>query len=145
MRSVRPLLLASLLLPACSGQPDGAPAAGPTTPPLAALVSVRDGNGAAGPFRIRELAKLRIEVALTGARPGAHQLRLDVLSPGGTLYAQLPAAVEVGPTGEGTGASDLQVRGTTIERYRRTGTWAVRAWLDGAAQPLASAEAEVLE
>lgn len=143
MRTLRPLLLAALLLPACheAGAPD--PAA-PLDPASAAL-SVRGAGDAEGPYRLEELEKLALEVRLTHAAPGAHRLRLDVVAPGGALYAQLPVSVDVGPDGAGAAFEALQVGGTPIERYHQTGAWTFRLAPESGAAPLATAQAEVAE
>ena len=144
MRTLRPMLLASLLLAACqdAGGP-GSPAA-PIDPASAAL-AVRDGQGGTGPFQVDGLEKVTVDVRLTHVAPGAHRLRLDVLAPGGTLYAQLPVSVEAGPDGQGVASQHLQVGGTPIERYRQTGAWSFRLAPADGATPLATAEAELAE
>lgn len=145
MPSLRPLPVACLLLLACDGSlsPErGAPAG---AQPMTATVSIRDGNGAEGPFRLDALQRLTLEVRVRGGSPGSNPLRLDVVTPGGTLYAQLPLAVETGPAGEGTGMTDLQVGGTAIDSYRQVGSWTVRVSRRGAAQPLATARAELTD
>lgn len=144
MRTLRPMLLASLLLAACQDAGGPGSATAPIDPASAAL-AVRDGLGAEGPFEVDGLEKVTVEVRLTNVAPGPHRLRLDVLAPGGTLYAQMPVSVEAGPDGQGVTTQTLQVGGTPIERYRQTGAWSFRLAAAGGATPLATAEAEIAE
>ena len=151
MRIARPLLLGSLLLAACPGSrsldggiPASGSAADPVAPPAAAI-HVRDGLGAEGPFSIDELEELAVEVRLTSAAAGSHQVRLEVLGPSGALFGQVPVDVEVASNGEGVATHHVQVRGTSIESLRRTGTWRFRVFLSDAGPPLANAEAKVAE
>jgi hypothetical protein len=151
MRTARSLLLASLALAACQGarSPDGATESGgsavdPSRPVVASL-TVRDGAGAEGPYRIADLERLSVEVRLGAAQPGDHQVQLEVLNPDGGLYSRLPVHVEVGPDGAGAGWQLVEVRGTSIESLHRTGTWQFRVSLSDASPPLAHAEAKVTE
>lgn len=149
MRDLRTSLIASLLLAACSGDPGGSsptpePPAQPP-PGVEASLSVSDGSGAAGPYRLQDVRSLRVQVELRGLREGSHRVRIDVVSPRGTLYAQLPTAVEVGPSGTATALREVPVRGTSIERLRRTGRWAFQAYLDEGAAPATAGEVQVVE
>jgi len=142
------LLLAVLLLPACQrgrGSTADTPAA--VTPPTAFVpttvaLSVHDPAGQGGPFRMDELESLSVEVAVAST-PGVHEARVDVVTPGGTLYAQLPATVEVSAAGGASSTATVRVRGTSIESYRQTGTWQFRAYVDGAAA--ASSDVDLTE
>ncbi len=144
MRTLRPMLLASLLLAACQDAGGSGSAPAPIDPASASL-AVSDGKGAVGPFKVDGLEKVTVEVQLTHVEPGQHRLRLDVLAPGGTLYAQVPVSVEAGPDGAGVASQTLQVGGTPIERYRQTGAWTFRLAPREGAAPLATAEAEIAE
>ncbi len=148
MSSVRTLPFACLLLLACDSShaplSDEAPRRSPTKA-ATFTISIRDGNGIESPFRVGDLRKLTMEVRMAGATPGPHPLRLDVLSPSGALYAQLPLSIDVGAAGDGIDSTDLQVAGTPIESYRQVGAWSFRLARPGAAAPLATAEAEIAE
>jgi len=147
----RELLLASLLLAACQ-RGHGSTVDTPTavTPPTAISpflpttveLQVRDPAGQAGPYRMDELESLSVEIAVSSA-PGVHEARVDVVTPAGTLYAQLPATVEVGAAGGASSTATVRVRGTSIESYRQVGTWQFRAFVDGAAA--ASSDVDVTE
>jgi hypothetical protein len=145
----RVLLLAFLVLPACQrGAPSDSPIA--TTPPTAFAptvattvdLRVHDASGQAGPFRMDDLDLLSVELDVT-APAGLHEARVDVVTPGGTLYAQLPATVEVSRGSAASSSATVRVRGTSIETYRQVGTWQFRAFVDGAA--MASSDVEVTE
>jgi len=146
----RATLLGLLLAAACQSQGtsstatvapvSGNPGAQPSTPPHLKL-TVRDPSGAAGPFTLEELEKLAIEVQDVHLGAGDHVLRLDVTGPDGTLYAQLPATLQIDQKEPGATVT-LQVRGTTIESYRQIGTWQVVAVLDGT--PVAASSVEVV-
>jgi hypothetical protein len=149
MRLPFPLLLTALVALACQNRrTEGSlPVFGVVTDgqPMAAALTVRDSEGAEGPFALGATRSLIVEARLSYAPPGAHDLRLDVVSPEGTIYAQLPATVQVDESGAGTAVQEVQVGGTSIDLYRRAGTWTVRAALDGTDEPLATAEAKVTE
>jgi hypothetical protein len=112
---------------------------------MIAALSVRDGGGAAGPFRLADVEKLAVEVRLRYAPPGAHELRLDILSPAGTLYAQLPVTAEADAAGQANVVQELEVRGTSIDGLRQTGAWTFRLAHPDEDRAMAVAEAEVLE
>ena len=90
-----------------------------------------DPSGNPGPFAIGALDKLVIAMDCANLKPGTHAFRVAVTSPGGSLYAQLPATVVVTDDGKGHASSDLRVRGSTIEGYRQAGGWQVVASVDG--------------
>ena len=138
------LLLAPLLAACQGGSSPGAPAdpGGGMAAPTATL-SILDLGGSAGPFSLDGLERLSIGVRGQQLAAGSHAVRLDVVDPSGTLYAQLPAALAAATDGKGEATALLQVRGTTIESYRQAGTWQVAAWIDGA--PLASASVVLSE
>jgi hypothetical protein len=142
------LLLLALPLVACQGASstpstpsDGG---GPTPSAPSAALTIQDPTGGAGPFALDDLERLTIGVQGRDLGPGSHIVRLDVVDPSGTLYAQLPAGLAL-PGSGGTAAATvpLQVHGTSIETFRQVGTWQVAAWVDGA--PLASASVVVSE
>jgi hypothetical protein len=119
---------------------DGTP---PTAiPTVAASILVRDGSGTTGPFTIDDLEELNIEVRFTSAPPGAHGVRLVMLNPRGKVSADLRGTVVIDGTGQGTYAQTIQVRGTSIERYRQTGNWTFRASFE-AGDPLAATDIQV--
>ena len=90
------------------------------------------------------MARLRLDVLFASEDRGAHTLRIDVLSPGGALYAQLNGSVEVGADGKGSVSQPLEIAGTPIDRFRQIGKWRFLVGVDGGA-PLASAEVELTE
>jgi hypothetical protein len=128
--------------PAPEGRPPVPPpvAASPTISASASL-AIRDPAGAAGPFRIADLTRLDVSVSYTALEPGPHATRLDVLAPGGALYAQLPASIDVGPDGSAASSHRLEVQGTPIETFRQLGRWRFALSVDGA--PLASADVDL--
>jgi hypothetical protein len=128
--TLRPLPLALLAaLAACTSDPSPSR---PPPPPTAvvAAITVADPGGRSGPFRIADLPRLDVEVRWTGAEPGTHAVRVDVLGPRGTLHAQLRGTAEVGADGAGRLARALEVQGTTIEDYQQAGVWTFSAALD---------------
>jgi hypothetical protein len=131
----RTIFLGVLLLAACRGS-------GGTASPDATDVSlsVKDASGASGPFAIDALDRLSIEVTCAHVPQGSHDLRVDVTSPGGTLYAQFPATIDVGSQQSGSTSSALLVRGTTIQSFRQVGTWQLAASLDGAVMAAATVD-----
>jgi hypothetical protein len=140
--------LLALPLAACQGASPG-----PTTPsdaggstPVApsAALTIQDLAGGAGPFALDDLERLIVGIQGKDLGASSHAVRLDVVDPSGTLYAQLPAGLAL-PDSGGTAATAvaLQVRGTSIEAFRQVGTWQVSAWIDGA--PLASASVVISE
>jgi len=138
------LLLPLALLAACQGEP---PAGRPPPPPPAAGVSatlaVHDGTGVSGPFSLAALTRLAVEARYVGVEPGPHPLRVDVLTPRGTLYAQLLGTLDVG-SGPATFSRTLEVSGTPIDAFHQVGTWRFVLTVDEGA-PLATAEANLLE
>lgn len=165
----RTLALALVVLAACTSQ--GAPGTGavnngspgqpltgttpaaPADPPadlpaalpsIAGSLAVTDGAGGTGPFRIGEVARLQLAAACSAATPGPHTLRVDVVSPSGTVFASLPEDVVISDAGTGGASSALQVRGTNIETLLRAGTWHFTLTMDGAA-PIASADVDLTE
>jgi hypothetical protein len=150
MRLDRAMALLFVSLAACqssrstdAGVQSGGWATEPSRP-MAASIVVRDGNGVAGPFRLDELDRLTLEVKLIDAPAGSHQGQIDVLSPEGTLFGQLPVDLEVAADGTGASTLPVEVRGTSIESLRRLGTWHFAVSL-GTGPALASAEAQVTE
>jgi hypothetical protein len=148
---VAALLTSALLVAACQKEHRAAgEAATPVTPPISinpipgvtAELRVRDDAGRAGPFKLGDLDSLAVEVNVSGA-VGVHEARVDVVTPRGTLYAQLPATVEIGEAGAASSTAVVHVRGTFIESYRQTGTWQFRAYVDGVAA--AASDVEVTE
>lgn len=146
-------LLASVALVACqaaspslgSVQP-GDPLPAPTSPTTSArapwALNVHDGTGQAGPVHLSGLAHLSIDTSGQGVS-GAHAVRIDVLGPTGTLYAQLGGAIVATPGGNGSLGLAMQVAGTPIELFRMVGNWQFAMAVDGAY--VASATIEVVD
>ncbi len=137
--------LALLACPSAPGNrsPDGGGGGGtiePPPPPPSATLSVADPSGSPGPFAIAGLDRLLIDVDCAHLAPGPHAIRVAVMSPSGSLYAQLPATLQVDDSRQGRASSTLEVRGTTIESYGRTGTWQLVAFVDGVQLAAASVE-----
>ncbi len=136
----RTVLCALLLLgsSACRESPAPAPAASPDPTPGGGAVAgpppattapggrwvleVHDGTGKGGPLSLAALTRLVIEASVRGA-PGRHPLRIDVLGPGGSLYAQLRSALVTSADGSGSASQVLEVDGTPIEAFHMTGKW----------------------
>jgi hypothetical protein len=138
--------------PANPGTPTSATPVSPASPtaqvaPPAATgsLTVVDASGGAGPYRIADLSCFMAQLRVDGATPGKHQVRVDVVSPEGSLYAQLPAPMTAEASGAGAATQRLQVDGTDIESLHRIGTWSFRAYLDGGPRPIATAEAQVTD
>src|SRR5512147_3326198 len=116
----RALLVIGLLLLGCQQRSGSTPAGpppvdppdggAPAAPQLS--LTVADGGGGAGPFRIGSLEYLKVEVSYTGGARGPHALRLDVVDPRGTAYAHVPATLLVGESGAATATKVVRVRGT---------------------------------
>jgi len=141
------MTLAALLLAASLGCADPSPSRPPAPAPppeLRATLTARDGAGASGPFALSGLESLSVEARVTGAEPGAHPAHVDVLTPRGMLYAQLPGTIEVAADGSGRLARVLEVRGTPIESFQQVGAWRLVLVLDEGA-PLATAEVGLTE
>jgi hypothetical protein len=135
----RTIFTGILLFAACSSGPSGGGSNQPPPPPQVAL-TVQDGTGASGPFGIDVVDQLTVGVQVAHFPQGSHAVRVDVMSPGGTLYAQLPATLEIGSQQSGSTSSTLLVRGTTIQSFRQVGTWQLAASLDGAVVAAASVD-----
>jgi hypothetical protein len=131
----RTIFTGILLLAACQGS-------GTTPPPSAPRVAltVQDNTGASGPYAIDVVDWLTVGVQVAHVSPGDHAVRVDVTSPGGTLYAQLPGTIQVDTHQSGSTSSTLLVRGTTIQGFRQVGTWQLAASLDGAVMVAASVD-----
>ncbi|HYD43104.1 MAG TPA: hypothetical protein VEB43_19885 [Anaeromyxobacter sp.] len=112
---------------------------------MAASVTVRDGEGAEGPFRLEDLQTLALEIRVVAAPPGPMPLRIDVLTPANVVYAQLPVTLEPDLSGTAAVRQDLEVQGTPIEGLRMTGAWTFRLAPAGGTAPLATAEAQIAE
>ncbi len=78
----------------------------------------------------------RLRIVLPWSGRALREPRIDVKSPNGRLYAQLPVTVETDAAG-GTATAVLEVRGTNIDGYRMVGTWRF-VLVDGAGPPLAT-------
>ncbi len=152
------LFLGSLLLAACQSSPashtaggsgGGDPGGGGTggtpapSPSPTASMTVTDPAGGPGPFALADLEKLVITVDADHVSPGSHNLRIDVMSPGGKAYAQLPATLQASAKGQGRATATLQVRGSVIASYLDVGTWQFAAKVDDA--PLAASAVDLTE
>ncbi|HUL60132.1 MAG TPA: hypothetical protein VLU43_12695 [Anaeromyxobacteraceae bacterium] len=114
------------------------PAPAPPASARAALV-VRDAQAAAAApvVQLAGLDRFQVDLACSGlADPGP--FHVDVTSPRGLLYAQLPATLQLDAQGNGTASATLPVGGTPIETYRMVGTWQF-ALKGGSGAPLATA------
>ena len=134
----------ALLAVACQEPAAGRPPPPPPSPGVSAQLSVRDGTGASGPFRLSGLARLAVDATYTGVEAGPHALRIDVFTPRGTLYAQYLGAVELGAGGQASYSKVLEVSGTPIDQLNQVGTWRFVLSVDEGA-PLATAEASLVE
>jgi hypothetical protein len=129
----------------CSGGPAPGRPPPPLPPPgLSASLEIRDGSGNHGPFPLSELSRLTVDATCVGAEPGSHSLRIDILNPRGTLYAQWQAILEVGATGAASLSRALEVSGTPIDGFRQLGGWRFVLTLDDGV-PLVTAEASLVE
>jgi hypothetical protein len=142
----RAVLAASLFLAiACQEQSTASRPPPPALPSgTSAALSVHDAAGAAGPYRIGKLGRLVVDVRYTSEERGVHDVRVDVYTPRGKLYAQLKGSVEVDAAGTGSTSQPLEVQGTAIESFHQVGKWRFLVAVDGGA-PLASAEVELTE
>lgn len=92
-------------------------------------------------YRLSEVDRLRIDLPWSGA--GALRApRVDVTTPRGRLYAQLPVEVQLDAFGGGTATAVLEVRGTPIDGYHLVGTWRF-ALVDGGGPPLTIASIDL--
>jgi len=87
-------------------------------------------------YRLGEVDRLRVELPWAGPA-GLRAPRVDVRTPQGRLYAQLPVEVEADGSGAGTAAAVLEVRGTPIDGYHMVGSWRF-ALVDGGGSPIAT-------
>jgi len=120
----RPVILAFTAALACQAPQDHQRPPAPPAASARAALSVRDAQAQdAGPVvQLAGLDRLHVDLAWSGpADPG--RLHVDVTSPRGRLYAQLPAALQLDAQGNGTASAELPVGGTPIESYQMVGTW----------------------
>ena len=89
-------------------------------------------------FSASSILDLKLEVVLSAAVKGHHQLEFKVYTPKGHLYQSLSAAMAAGAANEEkrrgqkrTAAATLPVAGTTIVTNSLYGEWRVDAFLDG--------------
>jgi hypothetical protein len=94
-------------------------------------------------FALASTPRIELAADLSGFAAGAHAVRIDVLDSDGLLYFTFHASFDPSSCELVQGAcriwKTLQVTGTTIEQYQRTGTWKVQAVVDSASVPLADA------
>jgi len=138
------LLLPLALLAACQGEPTGRPPPPPPAPGVTGALTVHDGNGTPGPFKLSGLMRLAVDASYTGVEAGRHPARIDVFTPRGTLYTQYRADLELAGAGEATLSRVLEVRGTPIYFSKQLGTWRFVLTVDEGA-PLATAEVSLVE
>ena len=85
-------------------------------------------------YRLADVDRLRVDLPWSG--PGALRApRIDVTTPHGRLYAQLPVSIQADGGGEGTATAVLEVRGTPIDGYHMVGSWTFKL-VDGGGPPL---------
>jgi hypothetical protein len=153
------LVLGSLLLAACQSSPVSHPAGAsgggdpggggtggtpaPVAPSPTASMTVTDLAGGPGPFALADLEKLVITVDADHLTPGSHKVRVDVTSPGGKAYAQVPTTLQASAGGQGRATATLQVRGSVIASYLDVGTWQFAANVDDT--PLAASGVDFTE
>jgi hypothetical protein len=126
------LVLSCLVTAACQEGSAAAPS-----------LKVHDAAGDTGPLHLAQIASLGIDSAFP-TTPGSHVVRIDVLSPQGTLYGSIWDTVLVGPDGAGKASQRLEVRGTTIEGYHRIGTWQFLLVVDDG-KPLATTSLDIVD
>jgi len=85
-------------------------------------------------YQIDDIDRLRIELAWPGPG-GLRAPRVDVTTPSGLLYTQLPVDTQLDSSTGGVATAVLEVRGTSIDGYHMVGTW-VFALVDGSGPPL---------
>lgn len=117
--------------PTAPATPSSDPAVDSPAPAVTGSLTVTDGAGAGGPFKIGVVSRLHLAGSCASASPGRHTLRFNVLSPSGTVYASLAREVDVSDSGTASAEGTLELHGSTIESYMRTGTWNVTLNLDG--------------
>ncbi len=92
-------------------------------------------------YRLSEVDRVRVDLPWPG--PGnLRSPRVDVTSPRGLLYAQLPVEVQPASSGGGTATAVLEVRGTPIDGLHMVGAWRF-ALADGGGPPLAIASIDL--
>lgn len=156
----RTVAIALVLLSACSnpstesaqdrsapGQPANPPSdpASPSVPTPASVsgrLTVTDDEGTHGPFQIGAVNRLTLSGSCASVTPGKHTLRFDVVSPNGTTYCSMPREIVVPDSGSAETTTALPIRGTSVERFMRAGTWNVTLSIDGG-EPLASADLDL--
>ncbi len=155
---MRSLALLSIILlsplTACQNAPDNAasppsaspdavvPATRPSPTASGATLVVTDGAGNSGPLHLGSLARLVVDAAYRGI-PGRHLERIDIIGPGGTLYAQLKGTLIADPAGRSSSSHSIEVKGTPIESFHMTGTWQFVLNVDGT--PLASVSLSIVD
>lgn len=91
-------------------------------------------------FSASSILDLKLEVALSPALKGPHQLEFHLYTPNGHLYQAVPANVTAPPAGNDrrqreiakrTASATVPVAGTTIVNSSLYGEWKVEAFLDG--------------
>jgi hypothetical protein len=138
------LALPLVVLAACQSEPTGRPPPPPPAPGVSGTLTVRDAGGTSGPFKLSELKHLAVEARYSAVEAGSHPARIDVFTPGGLLYTQYRATLEVAGAGEATLSRVLEVAGTPIEGFQQVGAWRFVLTVDEGA-PLATAEVSLVE
>jgi hypothetical protein len=137
---MRPRTLALALvaaLAACQpGQSQRPPRALSRQAPRIAAVVAAAAQVIPAAYQLEEVDRLRVDLPWLG--PGhLRAARVDVTTPRGWLYAQLPVEVQLDASGGGTATAVLEVRGTPIDGYHMVGTWRF-ALVDGGEPPLST-------
>jgi hypothetical protein len=92
-------------------------------------------------YALASTARIEIAADLSGFAAGAHAARIDLLDADGLLFFAFHASFDPSSCELVQGScriwETLQITGTTIETYQRTGTWKARVVIDSAAAFLA--------
>lgn len=118
------------------------PPAPPPAPPPASL-RVHDDAGSQGPLALAALPRIAMDSAFPAA-PGLHQVRIDVVGPGGGLYGTVRGQAEAGADGVARLSLWLEVSGTNIDHYHMVGTWQFALAVDDG-PPIAAAAVDVTD
>ena len=133
MRPIAIALAAAATLTAC--QPEQAPRQNPALARPAVRLAAEAAGVQGAPTAVQLSSVDRLQVDLPWSGPSALRApRVDVTTPKGRLYAQLPVQLQLAPSG-GTATAFLEVRGTPIDGYHMVGTWRF-ALVDDGGPPL---------
>lgn len=138
MRPRIPVLAITAALAACQPGQDQGPQRSASRPAPVAAAAAQVPPAA---YRLSEVDRLRIDLPWSGAGT-LRAPRVDVTTPRGRLYAQLPVELQPDASGGGTATAVLEVRGTPIDGYRMVGTWRF-VLVDGGGPPLTIASIDL--